>query len=192
MKKFLALVLAALMLLSFAAVAEESGRTPAEYVYNLSGEDQYIENLIFNENVVISGDGSAHIYFINCQFNKDIINTCDSPTRVFLLGCEVRGNCIFRNTVTETTIDAPFPKYMTDAPINALTEDCFGVVIALGDFPVTLDGVSYDLSSVPLFLDPEAGFVSIEGREANLYWVASWTENGKPQIMHVAEFDPTM
>ena len=81
---------------------------------------------------------------------------------------------------------------MTDAPINALTEDCFGVVIALGDFPITLDGVSYDLSSVPLFLDPEAGFVSIEGQEANLYWVASWTENSKPQIMHVAEFDPTM
>ena len=140
MKKFLVLVLAALMLLSFAAFAEESGRTPAEYVYNLSGEDQYIENLIFNENVVISGDGSAHIFFINCQFNKDIINTSDAPIRVFLLGSEVNGNCIFRNTVTETTIDAAFPKFMTDAPINALTENCFGIIIALGDFPITLNG----------------------------------------------------
>ena len=192
MKKFLCILITALMLLSCGAFAEENGRTPAEYVFELSGEDKYIENLIFNENVVISGDGSAHIYFINCLFNKDIINTCDSPTRVFLLGSEVGGNCIFRNTVTEATIDAAFPTYMTDAPLNALTEDCFGVVITLGDFPITLDGISYDLASAPLFLDPEAGFVSIEGQEVNLYWVASWIENGIPQIMHVAEFDPTM
>ena len=192
MKKLIAILLSALMLLSFAVLAEENGRTPAEYTFELSDEDKYIENLIFNENVVISGDGSAHIYFINCQFNKDIIHACDTPTRVFLLSSEVNGNCIFRNTVTEATIDSPFPKLLTDAPINALTEDCCGIVIAMGDFPVTLDGESYDLASAPTFMDPEAGFVSSEGHDANLYWVASWTENGEGQVMHVAEFDSTM
>ena len=192
MKKFIAILLSALMLLSFAALAEESGRTPAEYTFELFGEDKYVENLIFNENVVISGDGSAHIYFINCQFNGDIINTSDAPVRVFLLACEVNGNCIFRNTVTESNIDAPFPKYMTDAPINVLTENCFGVVIALGDFSITLNGESYDLASASSFMDPEAGFVPLDGREANLYWVATWTENGELQIMHAAEFDPGM
>ena len=192
MKKIFAILIAALMLLSCAAFAEENGRTPAEYTFALSGEDKFIENLIFNENVVISGDGSANIYFINCQFNKDIINTCDAATRVFLLGSEVSGNCIFRNTVTETTIDAAFPKYLTDAPVNVVTEDCFGIVIAMGDFPVTFNGVSYDLASVPTFLDAEGNFVSSEGQEFNLYWVASWTENGELQLMHVAEFDATM
>ena len=192
MKKLIAILLSVLMLLSFAGIAEESGRTPAEYTFELFGEDKFIENLIFNENVVISGDGSAHIYFINCQFNGDIINTCDAAVRVFLLGSEVNGNCIFRNTVTEATIDAPFPKYLTDAPVNALTENCFGIVIAMGDFPITLDGVSYDLASAPTFMDPEAGFVPLEGQEVNLYWAASWTENGEAQIMHAAEFDPTM
>ena len=192
MKKIIAILISVLMLLSVAAFAEDSGRTPAEYTFELSGEDKYIENLIFNENVVISGDGSAHIYFINCQFNKDIINTCDAAIRVFLLGSEVNGNCIFRNTVTETTIDAPFPKFMTDAPVNVITEDCFGIVITLGDFPVTLNGASYDLASAPTFMDPEAGFVPMEDQEANLYWVATWTENGELQIMHTAEFDPTM
>ena len=191
MKKLLVLLLIALMLPAF-AFAEDSGRMPAEYSFELYGEDKYIENLIFNENVVISGDGSAHIYFINCQFNGDIINTCDASTRVFLLASEVNGNCIFRNNVQETTIDASFPKYMTDSPVNALTEDCFGIVIALGDFGITLDGERYDLASAPIFMDPEAGFVPLEGQEANLYWVASWTENGEPQIMHTAEFDPGM
>jgi len=192
MKKIIAILICVLMLLSVAAFAEDSGRIPAEYAFELSGEDKFIENLIFNENVVISGDGSAHIYFSNCQFNADIINTCDAATRVFLLGCEVNGSCIFRNTVTETNIDAAFPKYMTDSPVNAVTEDCFGIVIAMGDFPVTFNGVSYDLASVPTFLDAEGNFVSSEGQEFNLYWVASWIENGIPQIMHVAEFDPTM
>lgn len=192
MKKLIAILLAALMLLSFAALAEEGGRTTAEYTFELSGEDKYIENLIFNENVVISGDGSAHIFFINCQFNGDIINTCDAATRVFLLGSEVNGSCIFRNTVTETTIDAAFPKFMTDAPVNAITENCFGIVITLGDFPITFNGVSYDLASAPTFMDPEAGFVPFDGQEANLYWVASWTENGETQVMHTVEFDPTM
>lgn len=192
MKKLIAILLSVLMILSFAAIAEESGRMPAEYTFELFSEDKYIENLIFNENVVISGDGSANIFFINCQFNGDIINTCDAPIRVFLLGSEINGNCIFRNTVTETTIDAPFPKYLTDGPVNAVTEDCFGIVIAMGDFPITLDGVSYDLASAPTFLDPEAGFVPFEGQEANLYWAAAWTENGEAQIMHTAEFDPTM
>ena len=192
MKKLIAVLLCALMLFSIAAFAEESGRTPAEYTFEVSGEDKYIENLIFNENVVISGDGSANIFFINCQFNGDVINTCEAATRVFLLGSEFSGNCIFRNTVTETTIDASFPKYLTDTPINALTENCFGIVIAMGDFPITFDGVSYDLASAPNFLDPEGNFVPLDGQEVNLYWVASWTENGEAQIMHTAEFDPTL
>lgn len=192
MKKLIALLLSIFMLLPFAAFAEESGRTPAEYTFEVFGEDKYVENLIFNENVVISGDGSAQIVFVNCQFNGDIINTSDAGIRVFLLASEVNGNCIFRNTVTETTIDAPFPKFMTDGPVNAITEDCFGIVIALGDFPITLNGESYDLASAPLVLDPEAGFVPFDGQEANLYWAATWTENGEVQIMHVAEFDPTM
>jgi len=191
MKKFIAILLSALMLVSCAALAEESDRIPAEYTFELFGEDKYIENRIFNEDVVISGDGSAHIYFINCQFNGDIINTCDASTRIFLLGSEVNGTCIFRNTVTETTIDASFPKFMTDAPVNALTENGFGVVIALGDFSITLDGESYDLASAPIFFDPEAGFVPFDGQEANLYWVASWIENGEAQIMHAVEFDPS-
>lgn len=192
MKKIIAILISVLMLLCVAAFAEDSGRIPAEYTFELSGEDQYIENLIFNENVVISGDGSAHIYFINCQFNADIINTSDAPIRVFLLGSEVNGSCIFRNTVTEATIDAPFPKFMTDSPINAVTEDCFGIVIPLGDFAITLNGESYDLASASEFLDPEAGFVPFDGQEANIYWVASWIENGEVQLMHTAEFDPTM
>jgi len=62
----------------------------------------------------------------------------------------------------------------------------------MGDFPITFDGVSYDLASAPIFMDPEAGFVPRDGQEANLYWVASWTENGETQVMHAAEFDSTL
>ena len=156
MKKFLSILLSALMLLSCAAFAEDSGRVPAEYSFELYREDKYIENLIFNENVVISGDGSANIFFINCQFNADVINTSDAATRVFLLGSEINGNCIFRNTVTETTIDAPFPKFLTDSSVNVLTEDCFGIAIAMGDFPITFNGEAYDLAGSEFFSMPKA------------------------------------
>ena len=192
MKKLIAILLSTLMVFSFAALAEESDRTPAEYTFELSGEDKYIENLIFNENVVISGDGSAHIFFVNCQFNGDIINTCDAGTSVFLLGSEVNGNCIFHNTVTEATLEDSFPKFLTDAPINAITENCFGVVIAMGDFSIILDDENYDIASAPWFMDPEAGLVPFGDQEANLYWVASWMENGETQIKHAVEFDPTV
>ena len=195
MKKLIAILISILMLLSFAALAEDSGRTPAEYTFELSGEDKYIENLIFNENVVISGDGSANIFFINCQFNADIINTSDQALRVFLLGSQVNGNCIFRNAVSESTLEAPFPKFMTDSPINVLAEDCFGAIIVMGDFEITLNGESYTLAGSEYFFDsndPEAGYVPLDGQEANLFWVASWTENGQPQIMHTAEFDASM
>ena len=47
-------------------------------------------------------------------------------------------------------------------------------------------------TSAPHFMDPEAGFVPFDGQDANLYWVASWMENGETQIMHATEFDPTM
>ena len=194
MKKRIALILAAVMMFVLCAVAgaEESGRTIAPYTFTLlDGEDQYYENLIFPGDVIISG-GNASIFFINCAFEGNVINTGDAGNKVFLLASEMKGQCVFVNSVQETTIDAPFPKFLVDMPVNAVAEDCFGAVIAIADVPVTFNGETYTLADAQVFYDaakPEEGFIPYEGQEANVLLVCQWWENGEKMMMIECEFD---
>ncbi len=74
-------------------LAEEAQpeRTPASYIYALEdGGEAYVENLIFNEKVIVSGE-NAQIIFVNCECNADLVLTAEQGTRVLLLGCDVNG-----------------------------------------------------------------------------------------------------
>lgn len=194
MKKRIALILAAVMMLALcaAASAEDGGRTIAPYTFELvEGEDQYYENLIFPGDVIISGI-NAGIFFINCVFEGNVINTGDAGNKVFLLASEMKGQCVFVNSVQETTVDAPFPKFIVDMPVDAVAEDCFGCVIAIPDVPLTFNGEVYTLADAQVFYDaanPEAGFVPYEGQEANVLTVCQWWENGEKTMMIECEFD---
>ena len=194
MKKRIALLLAAMMMLALCAMssAEDGGRTIAPYTFELvEGEDQYYENLIFPGDVIISGT-DASIFFINCAFEGNVINTGDAGNKVFLLASEVKGQCVFVNSVQETTIDAPFPKFIVDGPVNAVAEDCFGAVIAIVDVPLTFNGETYTLADAEFFYDaanPEAGFIPYEGQEANVLTVCQWWENGEKKMFIECEFD---
>ena len=194
MKNMFALLLAAAMMFALcaAAGAEESGRTPAPYNFTLvDGEDQYYENLIFGSDVIVSG-GNASIFFINCAFEGNVINTGEAGNKVFLLASEITGQCVFVNSVQETTIEAPFPKFIVDMPVDAVAADCFGAVIAIADVPVTFNGTAYTLADAQVFYDaakPEEGFVPYEGQEANVLLVCQWWENGEKMMMIECEFD---
>ena len=177
------------------AVAEAPAeRTLASYNYALGEEGEYVENLIFNSDVVISGD-NTQIVFSNCEFNGNIILTASEATRVFLLGCEVNGTCVLRNPVREANLDYAFPKFLCDAPVSVVTEDCVGALIGVGNFEATFNGEAYSMSDAQLFFDstaPESGFVPYTGQEANYFIVAQWYQNDKQVNMVLCEYDGSM
>ena len=198
MKRIIALVLALLMSLSACAFAEEVPAAPQEYatefVFELTADEPvYVENLLFEEPVTINGD-NAQIVFMNCLFLADVTLTAAEGTRVLLLaGTQVGGHCIFDNGVTETTVEASFPKFLTDAPVVAEVRNGCGTLAVLGDFEVMFNGEVYDLAGATVFFDntnPEQGMVPYEGQEANVYVVCQWIENGEVQFLHECEYAP--
>ena len=102
MKKWFAVLLGLIVILGcMPAMAEDAQpeRIPASYLYALEdGSEAYVENLIFNETVIVSGE-NAQIIFANCEFNADLILTAETATRVLLLGCDVNGACIYQNNI---------------------------------------------------------------------------------------------
>ena len=210
MKKWLTLLLTALLLLSLAACgnsqtdgedsssdgASDGAREAAtEYLYELSdGETAEVADLVFEEDVTISGD-NAQITFTNCEFKGNILNTADEGTRVILSQSVLNGQCIFENSVQEATMEWSFPKFITDSPVEVVCTDCIGSVIPMGDFEVVFNGETYTMADSQLFFDlsnSEAGFVPYDGQTANYFCVAQWWENGEQVLMVECEYDPNM
>lgn len=177
------------------SAADDGRETATEYLFELAeGEDQTVENLVFEQDVTVSGD-NAQITFSNCAFNGSLINTADEGTRVILAGSTLEGQCVFANSVKESTMEASFPKFLVDMPVAVSGEDCVGAVIPLGDFEITFNGQAYTMADAELYFDisdPEAGFVPYEGQQANYYCVAQWWENGEKIVMVECEYDPNM
>ena len=163
--------------------AEENGRSKAtEFTYELAAEEERtVENLIFDEDVTISGDFGV-IVFENCEFNGDIINTAEQFTRVVLTnGTTVNGECVFRNTTKEATIDTPIPKFIGSETLNIVCEECIGAgVVENAEANIIFNGESYSISDAEYFWDPETeSVVPYEGQESNVLFVGQWWENGE-------------
>lgn len=169
--------------------------TATEYLYELSeGDESVVENLIFEEDVIVSGD-NAQISFINCEFKGNIINTANLGTRVVLSGSTVDGQCIMQNETKEATMELSFPKFIVDSSVDVVCEECVGSVILMGDFECVFNGEMYTMADSELYFDlndPESGFVPYEGQDANYYCVAQWWENGEQIVMVECEYDPNM
>ena len=214
MKKFLVLLLMTAMTLSLAACSgsgsadgetaqgeteetEQSAEkeTAQEYNYELSeGDALEVENLIFEEDVTVSGN-NAQITFTGCEFKGNIINTADEGTRVIMNGSSIDGRCVLQNTIKETTMEWSFPKFIVDSPMEVVSEDCIGSVIAMGGFDVVFNSEVYTMADSELFYDianPDAGFVPYEGQEADYFAIAQWWENGEQILLVECESDPNM
>lgn len=195
MKKCIALLLMLLMVCQgVSALAEAAERTVASYEYTLTEDGAYYENLIFNADVVISGDNSQ-IVFSNCEFGGDIVLTADEGTRVMLLGCEVNGTCVVRNEVHEASMEYSHPKFLTTSPISVICEEGVCSAVALGDFELTFNGQTYTMADSQLFgtvSGEEYTIVPYEGQEASLFVVAKLIEGGEESVIVLCEFDPTM
>lgn len=174
--------------------AEDSERTIASYEYVLTEEGMYLENLIFNADVVIGGDHSQ-IVFSNCEFAGDIILTASEETKVMLLGCDVSGACVVRNGVTYADLEYSHPKFLTTSPISVVCEEGVCSVVALGDFEVTFNGQTYTMDDSQFFgfmNEEEYMLVPYEGQEASYFVAAKIIEGDEESVMVVCEFDPTM
>lgn len=186
MKRLICFVLA-LMLLALPVMAEEA---PSGINFTLlEGNDASIYGLVFQEDVIISGN-HARLSFTDCTFLGDIILTSEEGTMVFLMGCNLMGKCIQRNGVQEATIDYSLPKFVTDTPVELVLEDCLGGVVALGDFPVVFAGQVYTMAQSQQFViatESEVEIVPYEGQEADYFIVCRWWENGSEVVMVLAE-----
>ena len=192
MKKILTLLLVLMTACLFVSgYAETTDRTVASYEYALTEDGAYMENLIFNADVVITGENSQ-IVFSNCEFNGNITLAANEGTRVMLLGCEVNGTCILQNDVAEANIDYNNPKFLTTSPVTVECEGGAGSVVALGDFEVVFAGKTYTMADSQFFINADGSLVPYEGQEASYYVAAQWIEGGEQVTMVVCEFDPTM
>ena len=208
MKKILALTLALIMLMSLSACSgggdtqsqednnsssqqDESGRSKAtEFTFELAAEEERtVENLIFDEDVTISGDFGI-IIFENCEFNGDIISTADQFTRVVLPdGTTVNGNCVFKNTTKEANMDYPMPKFMSPNALNIVCEDCIGSGILLStENSITFNGETYSMADVESYYVADTNeLVPYEGQDASTLFVGQWWENGEMVLQMFCE-----
>lgn len=167
---------------------DENGRSKAtEFTFELDAEEERtVENLIFDEDVTISGDFGI-IVFENCEFNGDIINTAEQFTRVILANdTTVNGNCVLKNTTKEATMETPIPKFIGSETLNIICEECIGAgIVENAEANIIFNGKSYSTSDAEYFWDSEAGgLVPYEGQEAKALCVGQWWENGE-QFMFV-------
>ena len=208
MKKILALTLALIMLMSLSACSGgedtqsqednnsssqqgDNGRSKAtEFTFELAAEEERtVENLIFDEDVTISGDFGT-IIFENCEFNGDIINTAEQFTRVVLPdGTTVNGNCVFKNTTKEANMDYPMPKFMSPNALNIVCEDCIGSGILLStENSITFNGETYSMADVESYYVADTNeLVPYEGQEASTLFVGQWWENGEKVLQMFCE-----
>ena len=141
-----------------------------EFIFELAAEEERIvENLVFDEDVTVSGDFGI-IVFENCEFNGDIISTAEQFTRVILSdGTTVNGNCVFKNTTKEATMDSPMPKFVSPNTLNIVCEDCIGSCVLDGtEENIIFNGETYSMADVEFFYDANTNeLVHYEEQEAS-------------------------
>lgn len=208
MKKILALTLALTMLMSLSACGgggdtqsqadnnsssqqEDNGRSKAtEFTFELAAEEERtVENLIFDEDVTISGDFGI-IIFENCEFNGDIINTADQFTRVVLPdGTTVNGNCVFKNTTKEANMDYPMPKFMSPNTLSIVCEDCIGSgILENTENSIVFNGETYSMADVESYYVADTNeLVPYEGQDASTLFVGQWWEMEKMVLQMFCE-----
>ena len=170
---------------------EENRRIKAtEFTFELAAEEERIvENLVFDEDVTISGDFGI-IVFENCEFNGDILNAAEQFTRVILPdGTTVNGNCVFKNTTKEATMDSPMPKFVSPNTLNIVCEDCIGSCVLDGtEENIRFNGETYSMADVEFFYDANTKeLIPYKGQEASALFVGQWWENGEKILLMFCE-----
>jgi predicted small lipoprotein YifL len=171
--------------------ADQAGRTQADvFAYDLSGEEMaVVENLIFQEDVTISGE-HGRIAFQNCLFQGSLIHRGGEGARVFLdedCAFDDGAACLLEPVIQEATMDTDLPKFLIFCDMPEVTCETLGAVITSADQAIRLNGASCPISEAALFSNEQTGELGpYSGQEATAHNVAKWVENGEHVQMHIA------
>ena len=209
MKKFLAILLTLLMVLSLAACGaapEAAPEAPAaepeapaeepaatEYIYDCSEESVVIENQTFDGPVTLNVQAGSVVQLLNCVFEQDITyNGTSGSIVVFDEGCELANGVVVHlvDPEKEATMDTTLPRIVT---LHSLTVDVAGrgnVVAADSGLELVINGQTYTVKDCEYTFDPETGEqVEIDpAADYNIFAVANWYENGEHVVFTFAEF----
>ena len=162
---------------------EGTQRVDAEtYEFTASPDEPiYINNQIFNGEVAISGEGQD-IYFSNCEFKANVVSYCPATTKVTILpDCEFAegAHCVLMSGVREADMDYPLPKFALSFPVEVECPD-LGGVIAMGDFDISFDGQTYNVSDTMYIQTADGSIIENDGSIAcSVHVVGQWWENGE-------------
>ena len=104
-------------------------------------------------------------------------------------GTSVKGNCVFKNTVKEASMDYPMPKFISPNTLNIVCEDCIGsCILENTENSITFNGETCSMADVEFFYDAGTNeLVPYEGQEASVLFVGQWWENGEKLLQIFCE-----
>ena len=161
-------------------------RVDAEtYEFTASPDEPiYINNLIFSNEVTISGEGQD-VYFSNCEFKANVVSCCASTTKVTILpdcSFDEGAHCVLMSGIREANIDYPLPKFALGFPVEVECSD-LGGVIAMGDFDILFDGQTYGINDVLYSQSADGSIVESNGSmTCSAHVVSQWWENNEKII----------
>ena len=206
MKKLLALILIAAMVLALCscgskkqAQPEEQGESFEELIARMDENGRFIEGKaevsitagqesIFRNNtyddtvrVVLSGssDDTAIARFINCEFKNGLVLVADEKAIVILESdCLVSGGTLaVESTVREAKDDVDLPKIISLVPAEFEAENAAGFMIYDSEV-LRLNGKEFKRIYADYSYSEETGYISRTGTDWNLFYVAQWWEDG--------------
>ena len=105
-----------------------------------------------------------------------------------ILESDVNGKLIFDNQTKEATIETDLPKFLIDASVEAVCEDCVGTVVGIGDIGLVVNGYPYYLNTCDYYFDSvTVEIVPYTGQEAAYFGVGQWWENGEKIVFSFCE-----
>ena len=146
-------------------------------------EDIFINNQLFEDEVVISGAG-RNIIFSNCEFRANVVCTCAADTQVQIMSdCEFAegAHCVLISGVREADMYYPLPKFILTFPVEVECTD-LGAVIA-GAFDVLFNGETYSIADAMYIETADGGILPYDGSaNCSVNVVGQWWENGEKVI----------
>jgi hypothetical protein len=206
MKKILALILIAAMVLALCSCGSkkqeqpvEQGESFEELIARMDENGRFIEGKaevtitagqesIFRNNtyddtvrVIVSGssDDTAIARFINCEFKNGLVLVADEKAIAILESdCLVSGGKLsVESQVREAKDDADLPKIISLVPAEFEAENAAGFMIYDSEV-LMLNDKEFKRIYAEYSYSEETGYITRTGTDWNLFYVAQWWEDG--------------
>jgi len=151
--------------------------------------EQYICDLIFEQDVTVSGSG-CNVWFINCEFKANVINAAETSTFVWIdSSCDIAESTVLKlaSGVKEANIEYSIPKF---AMFNQIPVECEGIggVIMVGTDDILINGEAISIADAQYTEDADGNiFEADPNAEYFMHIAIQWYENGEKVVFTMAE-----